>query len=310
MNAQIIHLDIPCSNPSCKGFNYFEDETGFYICSDCNTISQIRCNLELDYTFPMRTMKSKMRNNEDDEIISDDGNLDENNNIELFSQKYSSDGETIMNISTTNIKSSRFEASTFNDISSLYSRSMKKKIIFVKKTPQQKLIEIQENFINIIKLLINDLFTNKNNINDSKFNYYNKIIKFDNNEKKILFEITRRLWINFISIKYKNILSSRAKNKKFIRSRINSINEEKEIKRNKEKENENDNKIANNKNKINKNLIKKKKLIKKKEIKIHEQAKLRRITERNVYNIFKSDLNKNNKNIFIVKKNLINPQKN
>ena len=147
MNAQIIHLDIPCSNPSCKGFNYFEDETGFYICSDCNTISQIRCNLELDYTFPIRTMKSKIRNNEEDEIISDDGNIDDNNNIELFSQKYSSDGETLMNISTTNIKSSRFETSTFNDISSLYSRNMRKKIILAKKTPQQKLIEIQDNFM-------------------------------------------------------------------------------------------------------------------------------------------------------------------
>ena len=288
MNGQIIRLDIPCSNPDCKGFNYLEDESGFYRCSDCNTISQIRCYLELDYTFPMRTMKSKMRNNEDDENISEDGNMNENNNIELFSQKYSYDGETLINISTTNIKSSRYETSTFNDISSLYSRSMRKKIIIEEKTPQQKLIEIQDNFINIIKLIIKDYFENNNNIDK---------IKFDDNEKKIFYEITKRLWINFISIKYKNILSYKTKSKKLIRSRINSINEEKEIKKNKEKENEN------NKNKINKNLNKKKKYpIKKKEIKIHDQAKLRRITERNVYNIFKSNLNKNNKNNFYSEK--------
>ena len=138
MNSQTIHLEIPCSN--CNGFNYFEEETGYYACSNCLTVSQIRCGLELDYTFPMKTMKSKMRNNDDDEIMSDDGNLIENDNFELFSQKYSSDRETFMNISTTNLKSSRFETSTFNDLSSIYSRSTRKKLIQAEKTPQQKLI--------------------------------------------------------------------------------------------------------------------------------------------------------------------------
>ena len=291
MNSQIIHLEIPCS--VCNGFNYFEEETGNYACCDCLTVSQIRCGLELDYTFPMKTMKSKARNNEDDEIISDDGNLIENdNNFDLFSQKYSSDRETLMNISTTNLKSSRFETSTFNDLSSIYSRSTRKKFINIEKTPQQKLIDIQENFINILKLIINDFFENKNDIDKSKYNYYNKIIKFDITEKKIFFEIIKRLWINFICVKYKNIISSNTKIKKLCRSRINSINEEKEIKKNKTKENEN-----NIKNKLNKNL-KKKKLIKKKETKIYEQIKLRRITERNVYEIYKDDLNINNKSDF------------
>ena len=299
MNPQIIHLDIECTNPDCKSYNYFEDETGYYICSECNTISQIRCGAELDYYFPMRTMKSKIRNNEDDEeIISDDGNINDNNDFELFSQKYSSDAETLMNISTTNIKSSRFETSTFNDISSIYSRSTRKKIIREEKTPQQKLIEIQENFINIIKILIDDFFENKNNIDNSKFLFYNKIIKFDENTKKEFFEIIRRIWINFLLIKYKNMLSYNTKRKKLIRSRLNSINEEKEkekeIRLNKEKDKENDNNIINNKNKINKNFIKKKKLIKEKKIRIHEKAKLRRITERNVYNLFKTNLNNNN----------------
>ena len=296
MNTQIIHLETQCSNPACKGFNYFEDETGYYICADCNTISQIRCGLELDYTYPMRTMKSKKRNNDDEEIISDDGNIDDNNNMEILSQKYS-DGETLINISTTNIKSSRFETSTFNDISSIYSKSVRKKIKLIKKTPQQKLIEIQENFINIIKLLIDDFFEDKNKIDNSKFKYYNKIIKFDNNEKKIFFEITKRLWINFISVKYKNI-SANSENKKLVRSRTNSINEEKEIKKNKE----NENNAANNKNKTNKIFNKKKKLIKKNEITINKQLKLRRITERNVFALFKNNLNKNKNNNFYLEK--------
>ena len=295
MNSQIIQLEIQCSNPECKSFNYFEDEAGYYICSDCLTISQIRCGLELDYTFPMRTMKSKIRNNDDDEINSDDGNINENNNIELLSQKYSSDLDTLMNKSTTNIKSSRFETSTFNDISSIYSKSLRKKINFVKKTPQQKLIEIQDNFINIIKLIINDFFENKNNINESQFKYFIKIVKFDNNEKKIFFEIIKRLWINFISIKYRNILSSKSENKKYVRSRKDSLIEDKDIKKNKE----NDNNIINNKNKLNKKFNKKTKLIKKNELKIYEQIKLRRITERNIYEIFKNNsdnlmINKNN----------------
>ena len=303
MNPQIIHLDIECSNPECKSYNYFEDETGYYICSECNTISQIRCGTELDYIFPMRTMKSKMRNNEDDEeIISDDGNMNDNNNLELFSQKYSFDGETLMNISTTNIKSSRFETSTFNDISSIYSRSTRKKIILEEKTPQQKLIEIQENFINIIKVIINDFFENKNDIDNSKYSFYNKMIKFDDNTKKEFFEITRRIWINFLVIKYKNILSYNTKRKKLIRSRYNSMNEEKEKETKINKEKENDNNIISNKNKINKNLNKKKKLIKGKKIRIQEQAKLRRITERNVFDLFKKDLNKNNKNNFYSEK--------
>ena len=292
---QIIILEIPCL--TCQGFNYFEEETGYYSCSNCGTVSQIRCGTELDYTFPMKTMKSKVRNNEDDEIISDDGNMIEDIN-ELYSQKYSFEGETLMNISTTNIKSSRgYETSTFNDLSSIYSRSMRKKIILTQKTPQEKLIEIQENFTNIIKLIINDFFENKNK-EKSKINFYIKNIKFDIYEKRIIFEITKRLWINFVSIKYKNIISSNSKRKKLVRSRTNSINDEKEIKKNKTKENDN------NKNKINKNFFMKKKLIKKKE-KINELIKLRRITERNVFYIFNvENENKiNNKSDFYNEKN-------
>ena len=280
MNIQNIHLDIQCSNPACKGFNYFEDETGYYICADCNTISQIRCGLELDYTAPIRSIRSKViKSEEDDNNISDDGILNENNDFDLISQKLSLEGgDTIMNISTTNVKSSRLETSSFNDYSSIYSKSIKKKFIQIK-TPQEILIEIQRYFENIINVLVNDFFEKKeDNINNNylKNIYFNKIINFGENEKKIFYGITRRIWIYFITKKYKVIENPIYKKKKLIRSRINSIDEEKEIKKNKDNENEHI------KGKINK----KKKVKNQKVKRLHEQLKMRRITERNIYNIY------------------------
>ena len=280
MNIQNIHLDIQCSNPACKGFNYFEDETGYYICADCNTISQIRCGLELDYTAPIRSIRSKViKSEEDDNNISDDGILNENNDFDLISQKLSLEGgDTIMNISTTNVKSSRLETSSFNDYSSICSKSIKKKFIQIK-TPQEILIEIQRYFENIINVLVNDFFEKKeDNINNNylKNIYFNKIINFGENEKKIFYGITRRIWIYFITKKYKVIENPIYKKKKLIRSRINSIDEEKEIKKNKDNENEHI------KGKINK----KKKVKNQKVKRLHEQLKMRRITERNIYNIY------------------------
>ena len=280
MNIQNIHLDIQCSNPACKGFNYFEDETGYYICADCNTISQIRCGLELDYTAPIRSIRSKViKSEEDDNNISDDGILNENNDFDLISQKLSIEGgDTIMNISTTNVKSSRLETSSFNDYSSICSKSIKKKFIQIK-TPQEILIEIQRYFENIINVLVNDFFEKKeDNINNNylKNIYFNKIINFGENEKKIFYGITRRIWIYFVTKKYKVIENPIYKKKKLIRSRINSIDEEKEIKKNKDNENEHI------KGKINK----KKKVKNQKVKRLHEQLKMRRITERNIYNIY------------------------
>ena len=280
MNIQNIHLDIQCSNPACKGFNYFEDETGYYICADCNTISQIRCGLELDYTAPIRSIRSKViKSEEDDNNISDDGILNENNDFDLISQKLSLEGgDTIMNISTTNVKSSRLETSSFNDYSSICSKSIKKKFIQIK-TPQEILIEIQRYFENIINVLVNDFFEKKeDNINNNylKNIYFNKIINFGENEKKIFYGITRRIWIYFVTKKYKVIENPIYKKKKLIRSRINSIDEEKEIKKNKDNENEHI------KGKINK----KKKVKNQKVKRLHEQLKMRRITERNIYNIY------------------------
>ena len=283
MNAQKIHLDIQCSNPNCKGFNYFEDDTGYYVCSECNTISQIRCGLELDYTFPIRSIKSKVNKNEDDDIISDDGN--ENNDLDFFSQKFSQEaGDTFFNMSTTNVKSSIFESS-INDFSSVYSRSIKKRITQIKK-PQDILIEIQGNFENIINVLLNDFFFENSKLKNT---YFNKIINFGENEKKYFSEIARKIWIYFLAKKYKNIQSPVYKRKKLIRSRNNSIDEENEAK--KSKDNENEINIINNngtniKAKIVSKKSKKKKFIKPKEIKLHEQIKIRRITERNVYNIY------------------------
>ena len=283
MNIQNIHLDIQCSNPACKGFNYFEDETGYYICADCNTISQIRCGLELDYTAPIRSIRSKViKSEEDDNNISDDGILNENNDFDLISQKLSLEGgDTIMNISTTNVKSSRLETSSFNDYSSICSKSIKKKFIQIK-TPQEILIEIQRYFENIINVLVNDFFEKKeDNINNNylKNIYFNKIINFGENEKKIFYGITRRIWIYFVTKKYKVIENPIYKKKKLIRSRINSIDEEKEIKKNKDNENEHI------KGKINK----KKKVKNQKVKRLHEQLKMRRITERNIYNIYNSN---------------------
>ena len=86
------------------------------------------------------------------------------------------EGETLFNFSTTNIKSSRIEASSYNDLSSVYSKSIKRKKTIEIKTPNKILIEIQKYFENIINILIKDFFDkedNANNINNLKRNYFN-----------------------------------------------------------------------------------------------------------------------------------------
>ena len=323
MNVELIHLNIQCTYENCKGFNYYEDESGFYVCATCGTVSQIRCGADLDYTFPIRSTK-KISKNEDDEIISDDGMVDENNDIDAYSFKNSLDGETLFNFSTTNIKSSRIETSSYNDLSSVYSKSIKRQKTLQIKTPNEILIEIQKYFENIIDILIKDFFDkdeNTNNINNSKRNYFNKNIIFGENEKKIFYEITKKIWIFFLAKKYKDIKNPVYKRKKLIRSRRNSLEEERENKKNKENENEennnnnnnnNNSNIVHNKIKIIGKINKKKKKIKQKEIRLHEQLKMRRITERSVYSIYdennllskfsfgtnKYKLNNNNKNNF------------
>ena len=294
MNVELIHLNIQCTFEDCKGFNYYEDESGFYVCATCGTVSQIRCGADLDYTFPLRSTK-KISKNEDDEVISDDGMVDENNELDAFSIKNSLEGETLFNFSTTNIKSSRIETSSYNDLSSVYSKSIKRKKTIEIKTPNEILIEIQNYFENIINILVKDFFDkddNTNNINNLKRNYFIKIINFDENEEKIFYEIAKKIWIFFLAKKYKDIKNPVYKRKKLIRSRRNYIEEEREIKKNKENENDENNISNNNNNTIVHNKIKiigkikKKKKIKQKEIRLHEQLKMRRITERNVYNVF------------------------
>ena len=289
MNGQLIHLDIQCTNPECNGFNYYEDETGYYICADCCTISQIRCGLELDYTFPIRT-KLKSSKNEDDDVMSDEGALNENNDFDVFSKKYSFEGgESALNISTTNLKSSRYETSTINDYSSVYSSNSRRKSIIKVKSTKEFLLEVQTNFENVINAIITDFFYNESN-NILKNDFFKKI-NFKKEEKKIFYEVTKKIWIYFLSKKYKNIDNPVYRRKKLIRSRNNSIDEEREArKKERDKENEdninNNNVIGNNKAKEAKIMGKKnKKLkkIKKKEIRLHEQTKMRRITERNVY---------------------------
>ena len=293
MNTQTVHIDVQCLNPKCKGFNYFEDETGYYVCADCNTISQIRCGLELDYTFPIRT--SKIVKNDEDDVLSDEGAIGENIEQDIISQKFSFDADTL-NISTTNVLTSRLDTS--KDISSIIS-SKKGKTNVLKKTPIQKLIEIQIYFENIINTLINDFFDKNNNIYNLKNNYFNNIINFGENEKKFFYDISRKIWIYFLAKKYKNIANPIYRRKKLtslIRSRKNSIDNDENggicsnIPINNNNYN-NSNNIGvnhnniNNKNKINVK-IKKKKKIKNREKRLHEQIKMRRITERNVYKLY------------------------
>ena len=306
MNGQIIHLETQCINPECNGFDYYEDETGgYYICADCNTISQIRCGLELEYTYPIRD-KLKQSKNEDDDAKPDEGSLNENNDFDNFSQKFSFEG-----LSTTNIKSNIYD-STINDYSSIYSRSSRRKAIIKVKSTKEILIEIQGYFENIINTIITDFFNNEEK--SKKSNDFFQKINFSEEEKKFFYEVTRKIWIYFLSKKYKSIDNPVYKRKKLIRSRNNSIDEERVVKkkeREKEKENgENNNAIGHHKSKLIAKKNKKKKKIKKKEIRLHEQAKMRRITERNVYNIFndnkllsnfslgqtKYNINKNNTN--------------
>ena len=86
------------------------------------------------------------------------------------------EGETLFNFSTTNIKSSRIEASSYNDLSSVYSKSIKRKKTIEIKTLNEILIEIQKYFENIINILIKDFFDeedNANDINNLKRNYFN-----------------------------------------------------------------------------------------------------------------------------------------
>ena len=221
MNAQIFHLEIPCTQ--CKGQNYLEDEEGFYVCADCNTISQIRWGLELDYTFPIRTIKSKVKN-EDDDNFSDDGGINDNNDIDEFSKKYSFDTENINNISTTNvksIKSSRLETSSLVDISSIYSKSIKRKQTVQIETTEEIIIKIQTYFENIVNIIINDFFEKKDK-NSQKNTNFGEI------EKKIVYEKARRIWMYFLAKKYKTISNPMYKKKKLERSSKNSLEEEKE----------------------------------------------------------------------------------
>ena len=221
-----------------------------------------------------------MKKDDDEDILSDDGVMGENMDQDNFSQKISFDGDTIFNISTTNVKSSRLDTYSVNDRSSIYSRSTRKKGIEQKKTPSEICIEAQSCFENIINVLIDDFFGNKNNINNLKNNYFNNIINFDEKEKTCFFETARKMWIYFLAKKFKSIANPVYRRKKLIRSRKNSID------KNREKDNENE---PNNKNKIVGKINRKLKKIKPKEKRLLELTKMRRIMERNVYNLYNEE---------------------
>ena len=299
MNGQIIHLETQCINPECNGFDYYEDEAGgYYICADCNTVSQIRCGLELelDYTYSIRDKLKSSKKNEDDDAKPEEGSLNENIEFDDFSQKFSFEG-----ISTTNIKSNIYD-STINDYSSIYSKSSRRKAIIKVKTTKEILIEIQGYFENIINTILIDFFNNEEK--GIKRNDFFQKINFKEEEKKFFYEVTKKVWIYFLSKKYKSIDNPVYKRKKLIRSRNNSIDEEREVKKREKEYDENNNAVGHYRSKLNGKANKKLKKIKKKEIRLHEQTKMRRITERNVYNIFNDNKLLSNFSCFQIKSNI------
>ena len=124
MISNSIHLDKICQ--VCGSTNYNEDESGFYTCSTCGCVSEIRCFIELDYESFGKLTKLKSKNihhnNSDDDEI-------ENENLENLSNDSNSfDKDTNFKTNLT-----RNNSSINNDnYSSTFSRkSSKSKIIKV-----------------------------------------------------------------------------------------------------------------------------------------------------------------------------------
>ena len=110
MFSSQIHLSHLCEN--CGKDSYLEDESGFYVCDNCGTMTDIRCGVELDYeTFGkgLSRFKSTKKTNNNS---SDEDDLAEND-ITIFSYK-DSDNETNF-LTNKNI-------SSYNDGTSTFSR--------------------------------------------------------------------------------------------------------------------------------------------------------------------------------------------
>ena len=115
MFASSIHLSHLCEN--CGKDSYLEDESGFYVCNNCGTMTEIRCSVELDYgSFGkgLSRLKSKKKTN----VNSSDEDDVAENDITIFSYKDSdNDNETNFLTNLTNKNNS-----SYNDATSTFSR--------------------------------------------------------------------------------------------------------------------------------------------------------------------------------------------
>ena len=206
MFSSQIHLSHLCEN--CGKDSYLEDESGFYVCDNCGTMTDIRCGVELDYeTFGkgLSRFKSKKKTNNNS---SDEDDLAEND-ITIFSYK-DSDNETNF-LTNKNISSYNDGTSTFSRKS---SRNKNKKINIL---PEENVIEKQLYFENIFNEILKEYLNKINNLND-----INKLIEY-----------TKKIWFNFIFkefiIQKNNINTFSKKKTKFARSRQNTIDNPNQI---------------------------------------------------------------------------------
>ena len=226
MLTNTIHLNKPCQ--ICLSTNYREDESGFYSCSQCGCISEIRCFVEIEYENYNKTIKLKskniLHNNSSDEEI-------ENENLENISND---DDNSFDNDTNFKTNLTRNNSSINNDnYSSTFSRkSSRSKIIKVEKSLKEILLESQIIYQNIFKAL------SKEYLNGIKEDF-----------KKEFIENSKKIWLNYISKEYdiQNIYgTSTGKNrnpnlKNVIRSRQNTFDEVdnktniNEVKKNKKK---------------------------------------------------------------------------
>ena len=226
MLTNTIHLNKPCQ--ICLSTNYREDESGFYSCSQCGCISEIRCFVEIEHENYNKTIKLKskniLHNNSSDEEI-------ENENLENISND---DDNSFDNDTNFKTNLTRNNSSINNDnYSSTFSRkSSRSKIIKVEKSLKEILLESQIIYQNIFKSL------SKEYLNGIKEDY-----------KKDFIENSKKIWLNYISKEYdiQNIYgTSTGKNrnpnlKNVIRSRQNTFDEVdnktniNEVKKNKKK---------------------------------------------------------------------------
>ena len=137
MLTNTIHLNKPCQ--ICLSTNYREDESGFYSCSQCGCISEIRCFVEIEYENYNKTIKLKskniLHNNSSDEEI-------ENENLENISND---DDNSFDNDTNFKTNLTRNNSSINNDnYSSTFSRkSSRSKIIKVEKSLKEILLGCQ-----------------------------------------------------------------------------------------------------------------------------------------------------------------------